>query len=102
MNLEDGDDVFNWPWIYAVQVGEWGFNASPGESAARYSLRGGFFMADDFHGTEEWQDVPGQHEAGIPGSPYPEIEDKDAIFHTVYDLVDRYQIAGPEHFGYGL
>ena len=23
--MEDGDEAFNWPWIYAVQVGEWGF-----------------------------------------------------------------------------
>src|ERR1700730_10280613 len=24
VSLEDGDDVLNWPWLYAVQVGEWG------------------------------------------------------------------------------
>jgi hypothetical protein len=22
VNLEDGDEVYNWPWLYAVQVGE--------------------------------------------------------------------------------
>ena len=22
--LEDGNEVYNWPWLYAVQVGEWG------------------------------------------------------------------------------
>ncbi|HYM11174.1 MAG TPA: DUF4159 domain-containing protein, partial [Bryobacterales bacterium] len=22
--LEDGDEVYYWPWLYAVQVGEWG------------------------------------------------------------------------------
>src|SRR5688500_17677680 len=21
--LEGGDDVFNWPWLYAVEVGQW-------------------------------------------------------------------------------
>ncbi len=24
VNLEDGEEVYNWPWLYAVQVGEWG------------------------------------------------------------------------------
>src|SRR5882724_12480372 len=24
VNLDDGDEVYNWPGIYAVQVGEWG------------------------------------------------------------------------------
>jgi len=23
VNLDDGNDVYNWPWLYAVQVGEW-------------------------------------------------------------------------------
>src|SRR5438270_9282230 len=27
VNLEDGDDVYDWPWLYAVQVGEWGLTA---------------------------------------------------------------------------
>ena len=28
VNLDDGDEVFNWPWLYAVQVGEWGITDS--------------------------------------------------------------------------
>src|SRR5690242_9342203 len=27
VNVEDGDDVYNWPWLYAVQVGEWALTA---------------------------------------------------------------------------
>jgi dipeptidyl aminopeptidase/acylaminoacyl peptidase len=23
INLDDGDDIYNWPWLYAVQVGQW-------------------------------------------------------------------------------
>ncbi len=33
--MEDGDDVFNWPWIYAVQVGEWGFTEAQAQNDAR-------------------------------------------------------------------
>jgi len=48
--MEDGDEAFNWPWIYAVQVGEWGFTEQEAKAMREYLLRGGFFMADDFHG----------------------------------------------------
>src|ERR1051326_4757162 len=48
VNLEDGDDVFNWPWIYAVQVGQWKLTDAQAAKFREYLLRGGFFMCDDF------------------------------------------------------
>jgi hypothetical protein len=53
VNLDDGDEVYNWPWLYAVQVGEWGLTEAQAKKLRDYLLRGGFFMADDFHGHEE-------------------------------------------------
>ena len=26
VNLDEGEDAYNWPWLYAVQVGEWGLH----------------------------------------------------------------------------
>ena len=37
VNLEDGDDVYNWPWLYAVQVGEWRSDGPQAKQAARLS-----------------------------------------------------------------
>src|SRR5712671_3130490 len=54
INLDEGD-VYNWPWLYAVQVGEWGITPAQGKILRDYLLRGGFFMADDLHGDYEWQ-----------------------------------------------
>ena len=53
VNLDDGDEVYNWPWLYAVQVGEWGLTAPQARKLRDYLLRGGFFMADDCYGSEE-------------------------------------------------
>src|SRR6202140_1180707 len=53
--LEDGDEAYNWPWLYAVQVGEWGLTEEEAKVMREYLLRGGFFMADDFHGDYEWE-----------------------------------------------
>ena len=50
----DDDDVFNWPWIYAVEVGHWGLDDRQAQRMRDYLNRGGFLMVDDFHGTREW------------------------------------------------
>ena len=101
VNLEDGDDVYDWPWIYAVQVGEWGLTAEQAKIMREYLLRGGFFMADDLHGTLEWQMFYERIKQVFPDRPIVEIPDNDPIFHTVYDLDDRYQIPGAEHLDRG-
>jgi len=101
VNLEDGDDVYDWPWLYAVQVGEWGLTAEQAKIMREYLLRGGFFMADDLHGTIEWQMFFERIKQVFPDRPIVEIPDNDPIFHTVYDLDDRYQIPGAEHLDRG-
>src|SRR6266436_2930765 len=94
VNLDDGDDVFNWPWIYATHEGEWALTDSQVVKLRDYLLRGGFFMADDFHGTVEWAGFEEGIKRVFPDRPIVEIENSDPIFHTVYDLDDRFQIVG--------
>lgn len=101
VNPDDDDDIYNWPWIYAVQVGEWGITDKQAAKLRDYLLRGGFFMADDFHGTEEWGVFAESMKRVFPNRPIVEIDDKDPIFHTVYDLDNRYRITGMEHLRTG-
>jgi Domain of unknown function (DUF4159) len=101
VNLEDGDEVFHWPWLYAVQVGEWGLTDGQAKVLREYLLRGGFFMADDFHGTLEWEVFSASMRKVFPERPIVDINDTDPIFHTVYDLDERYQVPGAEHLGLG-
>ena len=101
VNLDDGDDVYNWPWLYAVQVGEWGITDTQARKLRDYLLRGGFFMADDFHGTVEWQVFQESMKRVFPDRPIVDIPNSDPIFHTVYDLDNRYQIVGAEHLAEG-
>lgn len=101
VNLDDGEDVYNWPWLYAVQVGEWGITDAQAKKLRDYLLRGGFFMADDFHGTVEWQVFEESMKRVFPDRAIVEIPDSDAIFHTVYDLDERYQIVGEGHLEEG-
>ena len=101
VNLEDGDEPYNWPWLYAVQVGEWGLNEDQAQVLREYLLRGGFFMADDFHGVDEWAEFEKRIKFVFPDRPIEDIDDADPIFHTVYDLNDRVQVVGWEHLREG-
>ena len=90
----DSDEMFNWPWMYGVGIGDWELSDSHVARLRKYFERGGFFMVDDFHNEREW----GTFMAGIhrifPGSTAVELEDDDAIFHVVYDLSHRFQVSG--------
>ena len=94
VNLDDGDEVFYWPWLYAVEVGHWNLTDAQVKKMREYLLRGGFFMCDDFHGTEEWDVFIHSMNRIFPDRPIVEIENIDQIFHTIYDLDDRYQVPG--------
>ena len=99
--LEDGDEAYNWPWLYAVQVGEWGLTEAEAKIMREYLLRGGFFMADDFHGNLEWAMFEKRIKMVFPDRPIVDIPDDDAILHTVYDLDDRFQVPGQAHLRAG-
>ena len=94
VNLDDGDDVFNYPWLCAGEMGDWKLTADQAAKLREYLLRGGFLMLDDFWGTEEWNRFYESMELVFPDRPIVEIENADAIFHTIYNLDDRYQIPG--------
>ena len=94
VNLDDGDDVYNWPWLAAGEMGDWLLTDAQCAKLREYLLRGGFLMLDDFWGTPEWDRFMDSMKRVFPDRPIVEIENSDAIFHTVFDLDDRYQIPG--------
>jgi len=101
VNLDDGDDVFNYPWLYAVEVGHWQLTDSQVKQMRDFLDRGGFFMCDDFHGTEEWAVFLETMQRVFPDREIVDIPDKDAIFHTIYDLDGRYQVPGAQYLRSG-
>jgi hypothetical protein len=96
VNLDDGDEVYNWPWLYGVEVGHWDLTEKQAAKLRDFLLRGGFFMCDDFHGTQEWAVFLESMRRVFPDRPIVELEDKEAIFHTIFDLDGRYQVPGAQ------
>jgi hypothetical protein len=97
INLDDDDDVFNYPWLYAVEVGHWELTDAQIAKYREFLLRGGFFMCDDFHGTDEWNIFILTMKKVFPDRQIVDLPDSDPIFHTVYDLDDRYQVPGAQY-----
>jgi hypothetical protein len=94
VNLDDGDDVFYWPWLYVVEPGTWDLTEPQAAKLREYLLRGGFLMADDFHGTLEWTVFIESMRRVFPDRAIVDIDDADSIFHTIWDIDSRQQIPG--------
>jgi hypothetical protein len=92
VNLDDGDE-YDWPWLYAVQTGHWKLTDAQAKAMREYLLRGGFFMCDDFWGEDEWQVFMDSMHRVFPERQVVDLPNADQIFHAVYDLDDRYQVA---------
>jgi hypothetical protein len=94
INLDTDDDVFNYPWLYAVEVGHWELTDSQIAKFREFLERGGFFMCDDFHGFVEWSVFLNTMNKVFPNRKIVDLPDDAAIFHTVFDLDQRYQVPG--------
>src|SRR5260370_38428210 len=90
INLDDGDDVSNWPWLYGVEVGHWDLTDAQAAKLRDFLLRGGFFMCDDFHGTEEWQVFFSGMGRGFPRRAPFCVDKKGCVFHPPFHLGGRY------------
>jgi hypothetical protein len=93
VNLDDDGDVFDWPFLYAATY-NWELTGPQVAKLREYIDRGGFLICDDFWGPDAWQLFMASLSRVFPGRPVLEIPDNDPVFHTVYDLDQRYRIPG--------
>lgn len=100
MRLSD-DAIFDYPWLYAVEVGHWYLSDSEAARLREYLLRGGFLMVDDFHGTAEWAGFMESMKRVFPDRPVLDIAEGDPVLHVLYDLDERIQIPGIAPLMYG-
>ena len=102
VDLDGTDDIYNWPVVYAVEVGHWRLPDDQAKQLRDYLNRGGFFMCDDFHGDEEWAVFTDSMRKVFPDRPIEDIPDNDQIFHTLFDLDERFQVPGAQIFESGI
>ena len=94
LNVADltSDHLFDYPWIYAVDVNTWTFTEQEAKRLHDYLLKGGFLMVDDFHGEDDWQHFMAGMRQVIPDRPVEDLADADEIYHVLYDINEKFQI----------
>lgn len=93
LSLAD-DAIFDYPWLYAVEVGHWELDDYEVERLREYLDRGGFLMVDDFHGDYEWQVFLASMVRVFPDRPILDLPESDPLMHVLYDLNQDIQIPG--------
>ena len=93
INLNDGDDIFNWPWVYVAHVESWGLTDQMIAKLHEYLDRGGFLYVDDFWGDSAWAVFMETMTRILPGAQPEDIPDNDPIFHLMFELKDKFMVA---------
>lgn len=98
----DSDQLFEFPWLYAVEVGSWGFGPDQAARLREYLLRGGFLMVDDFHGEDEWFYFMDGMKTVFPDRLVEDVPADDLIYTIPYPIDERTQVPGPGYMTSGL
>jgi hypothetical protein len=101
LDASGSPNINNFPWVYAVQVQAWTFTEPEAKLLREYLLKGGFLMVDDFHGAADWEQFMSGMLMVFPDRPIEDLNDKDEIFHVLYDLGDRFQVPGEQYVSSG-
>lgn len=78
--------LFDYPYVYAVEVGYMQLSQPEADRLREYLLRGGFLHADDFWGVYEWQNFVLQMKKVFPDRQIEELPLPHEIFHTFFDI----------------
>jgi len=97
----DSDDIDNWPFVYAVNVGTWGFTDAQAKRLREYLQKGGFLMVDNFHGEADWQHFMQGMNQILPNATTEDLPNGDEVFHVLYSLDEKFQIPGYQYIGTG-
>ncbi|MEP7354783.1 MAG: DUF4159 domain-containing protein [Acidobacteriota bacterium] len=102
VELDGTDDIYNFPFLYAVEVGHWHLFQDEADQLREYLARGGFLMTDDFHGTIEWENFMKSLQKVFPTKPPVDMDNREEIFHVLYDLDSKVQIPGAQFLRSGV
>jgi len=103
LNVVDlqSDHLFDYPWIYAVDVNTWTFSDEEAKRLHDYLLKGGFLMVDDFHGEDDWQHFMAGMRQVLPDATVEDLKDEDEIYQVLYDINEKFQISSEVYVNTG-
>jgi hypothetical protein len=92
VNLEDDDDVFDWPYLIVGLAGFWDLDDMMVNKLRDYLLRGGFLLVDSFWGTRQWEGFQAGMDRIFPDRPIVDLPADHALFRTVYNVDSRARV----------
>ena len=99
---EGKEEIFDYPWIYVTQAGNWDLSDEEIDRMREFFARGGFMMTDDTWGAQEQAQFEEAMYRVFPDGQIVAINEQDPIMHVMYDIQDkdRTYIPGSRHLGY--
>jgi Domain of unknown function (DUF4159) len=79
-------DLFQFPYIYGVEVGQMELSDEDAQRLREYLLRGGFWHCDDFWGLRQLAQFRRQMFKVFPDRPLQELPMTHEIFHAFFDI----------------
>jgi hypothetical protein len=86
------EDLFKFPFVYAVEVGGMLIDPKEAEQLREYLLRGGFLHVDDFWGPDELDNFREQIARVFPEYKMERLPLSHPIFHTFFDIESIVQV----------
>ena len=105
MNLEDGDDVFDWPYLMVGLPGFWELTDEHTAKLREYLLRGGFLFCDSFFGEDSWASYEESLRRVFPDRYIVDLTDEEVVFHVAFELKGMTKVSIPhisQAFGGGF
>jgi hypothetical protein len=85
-------ELFNYPFIYMLEVGRLVFSEEEVKCLRKYLLNGGFLMVDDFWGQVAWDNFYYEMKRVFPEKEPIPLKLDHPIFHCVFELKEKPQI----------
>jgi hypothetical protein len=95
------ENLFNFPYVYAVEVGGMYVSDQEAERLREYLLRGGFLHVDDFWGLREARNFENQIRKVFPDRPLEVLPFTHEVFHTFFDIDSVVQVPNRSNGCYG-
>lgn len=95
------EELFDRPFVYALEVGTWLLSDEEAAMLREYLLRGGFLVVDDFHGSYQWSGFMRSMSKVFPDRPIVDVREDDAIMSLHFQIDKSEPIPGIMALRYG-
>jgi len=85
-------EIFQYPFIYVVEVGHMDLTDGEVIGLREYLNRGGFMFCDDFWGTREWENFTRNMRRVLPHKEIIDLPRDHQIFSSYYDIEEIIQV----------